>query len=71
MRRSFLGRNLVISLIIAALLACVTTAMAKPFYEGKTIKIITVHPPGGGYDTYARLSPVTWANTSQAAPRSS
>lgn len=55
MRRSILGRNLVISLAIAVLLACVTTAMAKPFYEGKTIKIITVHPPGGGYDTYARL----------------
>jgi len=28
---------------------------AEPFYEGKTVKVMAVHPPGGGYDTYARL----------------
>lgn len=30
-------------------------AMAKPFYEGKTITLIVSTKPGGGYDFYARL----------------
>ena len=51
----FLRRIFFISLVMAVLLACASAATAKSFYEGKTIKIITVHPPGGGYDTYARL----------------
>jgi tripartite-type tricarboxylate transporter receptor subunit TctC len=28
---------------------------AKPFYEGKTIKLIVATRPGGGYDSYGRL----------------
>jgi len=31
------------------------TADAKPFYEGRIIKIIVATKPGGGYDYYARL----------------
>src|SRR5680860_652054 len=27
----------------------------KPFYEGKTIKLIVSTKPGGGYDTYGRM----------------
>ena len=44
-----------IGLIMALLLACASTAAAKSFYEGKTVKIVSVHSPGGGYDTYSRL----------------
>jgi len=34
-----------------------TTAKAdeKPFYDGKTIKLIVSTKPGGGYDTYGRM----------------
>jgi tripartite-type tricarboxylate transporter receptor subunit TctC len=28
---------------------------AGPFFEGKTVRIIVGYPPGGGYDTYARV----------------
>jgi tripartite-type tricarboxylate transporter receptor subunit TctC len=44
-----------IGLISAVLLACGSVAGAESFYEGKTVKIISVHAPGGGYDTYSRL----------------
>ena len=44
-----------IGLIMALLLACGTAAAAKSDYEGKTVKIVSVHSPGGGYDTYSRL----------------
>ena len=30
-------------------------ATAKPFYEGKTIKLIVGYKPGGGWDFYGRL----------------
>lgn len=48
-----MGRSAVA--IVLALLFGSTGLAAEPFYEGKTIKIIAVHPPGGGYDAYARL----------------
>ena len=44
-----------IGLISAVLLACGSVAGAASFYEGKTVKIVSVHAPGGGYDTYSRL----------------
>ena len=44
-----------IGLIMAALLACASAATAESAYEGKTVKIVSVHSPGGGYDTYSRL----------------
>lgn len=44
-----------IGLIMAVLLACASAAAAESFYEGKTVKIVSVHSPGGGYDTYSRL----------------
>jgi len=31
------------------------TAGGKPFYEDRTITLICAFPPGGGYDSYARL----------------
>lgn len=48
-------RMIWIGLIMAALLAVGSAAGAKSFYEGKTVKIVSVHSPGGGYDTYSRL----------------
>jgi tripartite-type tricarboxylate transporter receptor subunit TctC len=27
----------------------------EPFYQGKTVRLLIGQPPGGGYDTYARL----------------
>ncbi|MBW2000686.1 MAG: hypothetical protein JRJ29_22335 [Deltaproteobacteria bacterium] len=32
-----------------------TPSRAKPFYQGKTIKLIVTTKPGGGYDFYGRL----------------
>jgi len=32
-----------------------TPAVAKPFYEGKTIRILVGYKPGGGYDFYGRF----------------
>ncbi len=45
------------SLALALLLVPLFTnyAVAKPFYEGKTLKIIVATKPGGGYDLYGRL----------------
>jgi tripartite-type tricarboxylate transporter receptor subunit TctC len=28
---------------------------ADPFFKGKTVRIVVGYPPGGGYDTYARI----------------
>lgn len=44
-----------IGLITAVLLACASAAGAASFYEKKTVRIVSVHAPGGGYDTYSRL----------------
>lgn len=41
--------------VIMMLFLFVSVVGGAPFYEGKTLKIVAVHPPGGGYDTYARL----------------
>jgi tripartite-type tricarboxylate transporter receptor subunit TctC len=40
---------------MAALLASIAPALADDYFKGKTIHIIAGTPPGGGYDTYARL----------------
>lgn len=45
---------LVVGLAFVTMMAAVAFA-AQPFYEGKTIRIIVAAPPGGGFDTYARL----------------
>jgi len=42
-------------LIILSGLLIVSTGHAKPFYEGKIIKLIVTTKPGGGYDFYGRL----------------
>ncbi len=47
-------------LVLAALLVgsvhatCPTRAIADDFYKGKTLRLIVMTSPGGGYDTYAR-----------------
>jgi tripartite-type tricarboxylate transporter receptor subunit TctC len=43
-------------LLLAALHLDLATARAdEPFYQGKTVRLLIGQPPGGGYDTYARL----------------
>jgi Tripartite tricarboxylate transporter family receptor len=44
-------------LLLAMLqLVSVPTAEAdEPYYKGKTVRLLVGQPPGGGYDTYARL----------------
>ena len=43
-------------LLFAILHVDLATARAdEPFYQGKTIRLLIGQPPGGGYDTYARL----------------
>ncbi len=45
-----------IGLIMAVMAAAGgSIAGAASFYEGKTVKIVSVSAPGGGYDTYSRL----------------
>jgi tripartite-type tricarboxylate transporter receptor subunit TctC len=45
--------------LTAAALAALATAAAaqtpQPFYRGKDLRLLISHPPGGGYDAYARL----------------
>jgi tripartite-type tricarboxylate transporter receptor subunit TctC len=44
--------------VAAALLAPATAALAQTpaeFYKGREIRLLVSHPPGGGYDTYARF----------------
>lgn len=35
--------------------ALAAAAQAEDFYRGKDVRMVISHPPGGGYDTYARL----------------
>ena len=49
-------KKYVIAVIIILLLFSVSVASAKPFYEGKTIKLIVATKPGGGYDWYGRIA---------------
>jgi len=42
-------------LVILIIFAAATRGDAKPFYDGKVIKIIVATKPGGGYDYWARL----------------
>ena len=44
-----------VSVALLFLLVDVSASQAKPFYEGKVIKIIVTTKPGGGYDFYGRL----------------
>ena len=46
---------ILVVLVLLLLLPCVSASQAKPFYEGKVIKIIVTTKPGGGYDFYGRL----------------
>jgi len=41
---------------IVFLVATSTTATSAEFYKGKTLKLIVPFPPGGGWDTYARVA---------------
>jgi tripartite-type tricarboxylate transporter receptor subunit TctC len=53
-----MGKKLYVFLIVLALVwspVMAGDATAKPFYEGKTIKVIVGFKPGGGSDFYARL----------------
>jgi tripartite-type tricarboxylate transporter receptor subunit TctC len=50
-RQFVVGASLILVTLISALPA---VAAADGFYEGKTVRIIVMTSPGGGYDTYAR-----------------
>lgn len=41
-------------LVLGMLFFGVSRGMAEDYYEGKTIRLIVMTSPGGGYDTYAR-----------------
>ncbi len=49
----FLARMFFV-LAMTVMLACGAAAAESP-YKGKTIKIFSLYPPGGDYDTHARL----------------
>ena len=54
MRKKFLLILIVFALLFSLMMA--GYAEAKPFYDGKTFKIIVGFKPGGGTDFYARLA---------------
>ncbi len=41
--------------LATAFSGAITSARAEDYFKGKTIHVIAGTPPGGGYDTYARL----------------
>lgn len=48
--------KLLLSLAVVTALACGTPAWSQEnFFKGKTMRIIVGGPPGGGFDTYARM----------------
>ena len=55
MKRSiFMGAVIMLAAIILLALGGVKPALAKPFYDGKTMVLIVPTNPGGGYDFYCR-----------------
>ena len=53
MRKKILFFSIISALSLSLMMTSPT--VAKPFYEGKTIKIIVGYKPGGGYDFYGRF----------------
>jgi tripartite-type tricarboxylate transporter receptor subunit TctC len=49
-------------LTAAAGLQAQAEVSVKPFYEGKTIRIIIPYPPGGSYDRYSRIAAAHMGN---------
>ena len=52
--RGLLGPAVAVA-VLASTQISVKAETARPFFSGKTIKIIVGMPPGGGVDAYARL----------------
>ncbi len=44
-----------LSVVLLASYASTAAAPAKPYYAGKTLRVMVSGTPGGGYDSYARL----------------
>ena len=53
MRKNIASISLAVALLLVSIL--MSNAVAGPFYEGKTLRVICTSKPGGGYDAYARL----------------
>jgi tripartite-type tricarboxylate transporter receptor subunit TctC len=53
--RSFSGAALGVALFAAALPSTARADAVADFFAGKTLTLIAGFPPGGGYDTYARV----------------
>ena len=50
-----LPKIIFIGLVMAVLAAGGSAGAAESYYKGKTVRIVSVSAPGGGYDTYSRL----------------
>lgn len=56
MKRTFCFLTVLICLVFfSSSPAIVSQVSAKPFFEGKVLRIVVYATPGGGYDTYSRL----------------
>jgi tripartite-type tricarboxylate transporter receptor subunit TctC len=55
MNKQRLAATLGAILLLVSHLNLATAHADEPFYQGKTIRLLIGQPPGGGYDTYARL----------------
>jgi tripartite-type tricarboxylate transporter receptor subunit TctC len=58
--------------LIAVSLVAATAGAAlaqESFYKGKNIRLLVAYPPGGGFDTYARLAARHWGRHIPGQPR--
>ena len=56
-------------LLVLMTLAGAASAADKPFYAGKTIRVIVPFSPGGGTDNYARFAARHWVKYIPGNPR--
>jgi len=56
MRRKIRRASFLLTMLVVPLLAAASVYSQDTFFKGKTMRIIVGGPPGGGFDTYARMT---------------
>ena len=55
MKQKIRQTGMFVALLLAPLLTAAAVYSQDTFFKGKTMRIIVGGPPGGGFDTYARM----------------
>jgi tripartite-type tricarboxylate transporter receptor subunit TctC len=55
MKRKITGASFLLTMLLLPVLTITTAYSQDTFFKGKTMRIIVGGPPGGGFDTYARM----------------